>query len=222
MGNLNIRETLKEGTRDLHEQTERSANAHLLSSASDGLSTYEGLIVCNQFIYANVERQIAQFLTQCHPAYLSRFHLKKHIWLNQDLSQAQLHPIETFVHRLPEVKSLAEVAGMMYVLEGSMLGGRMIRKWLLQNDQLDACRPFYFYRGHDQKSGQVWSELLNTLEEIIDSPSSMEQALLAARRTFLFFTQIYSDPKLKILRPAPRLTDSPPISRIAKNDSARA
>lgn len=74
------------------------------------------------------------------------------------------------------VASSAEMAGMLYVLEGSRLGGRFLARGVPETWPRA-------YLGSHQPS-HMWPELLVKLDSILYEPAALEIAVTAANQTF--------------------------------------
>jgi heme oxygenase len=77
------------------------------------------------------------------------------------------------------LSSVPEIAGALYVLEGSRLGGKFLARRL----------PMGFPRAYldsDQPSAE-WRKLLDSLDTILYDPTNLQSALAAAHRVFSAF-----------------------------------
>lgn len=80
---------------------------------------------------------------------------------------------------VPKVDSQAAIWGQIYVLEGSRLGGRMLKRFV--PSELPTA-----FLGHELPSG-AWRELLDRLDEKLVDPADRNAALSAARDVFGVF-----------------------------------
>lgn len=78
----------------------------------------------------------------------------------------------------------ASLAGMLYVIEGSRLGGRFLAR------KLPAGFP-RAYLDSDQPA-EKWRNLLDRLETILYEPAQLQSALAAAEQTFAAFERAAS------------------------------
>lgn len=79
----------------------------------------------------------------------------------------------------------AAIAGTLYVLEGSRLGGRFLAR------QLPTGFP-RAYLNTDQRPG-AWQELLARLDQVLADPAALQTALAAADAVFAAFARSASD-----------------------------
>lgn len=88
---------------------------------------------------------------------------------------------------LPQMGTPAQHLGVLYVIEGSMMGGKIIAKKL---DSLfgEQAKPITnYFRGYDEKSMQRWDALCQCLERASNSENEQEQIIIAACETFLIW-----------------------------------
>jgi heme oxygenase len=97
--------------------------------------------------------------------------------LRQDL-QAIAAPLPN-AEPVPALHGTAEVLGAVYVLEGSRLGGAMLKR------SVSPDMPQSFLSA-PQPAG-AWRKLLETLDDHLYDPASIEAAVAAARRIFACF-----------------------------------
>lgn len=105
-------------------------------------------------------------------------------WPRRRRGEALRGDLEELGAKTPEADSLhfdgeAEVLGGIYVLEGSRLGGAVLKK------QLPSGAPRHFLDG-DQEPG-AWRKLLEKLEEGLYDSARLEAAAGAAARVFARF-----------------------------------
>ncbi|WP_116106130.1 biliverdin-producing heme oxygenase [Lewinella sp. IMCC34191] len=84
--------------------------------------------------------------------------------------------------------TLPQALGILYVLEGSSLGGSIIYRKLRENSALTAGEPFSFYRNQADWGLQQWRSLAKVLDSVELSEAEMEEATRSAQDTFDRFT----------------------------------
>ena len=82
------------------------------------------------------------------------------LWLK--VTQPQLSQL-TWCERLPEVKSITEALGCLYVLEGATLGGQIISRHLKKNLALDGDRGCAFFCSYGDEVGLMWESFREAL-----------------------------------------------------------
>jgi heme oxygenase len=83
---------------------------------------------------------------------------------------------------VPAIDGTAEILGAAYVLEGSRLGGRLLRQRVAEG------LPARFLSGDGSLS--PWPALLAVLERFLHSEDLLGEAKSAARRSFAWFVQV--------------------------------
>lgn len=92
------------------------------------------------------------------------------------------HPASGAAVALP---SVAAAFGSMYVLEGSSLGGQVIARRMAHSHGLDDSSGAAYFTGSGPRTGELWREFRDMLEEEIGTrPQAREDAQAAACRTF--------------------------------------
>jgi len=79
---------------------------------------------------------------------------------------------------LPEVKSITEALGCLYVLEGATLGGQVIGRHLKKNLALDEDRGCAFFCSYGDEVGLMWQSFQETLRSYCSKYGSTEEAQL--------------------------------------------
>ena len=105
------------------------------------------------------------------------------LWLN--VTQPQLSQLPR-CERLPEVKSITEALGCLYVLEGATLGGQIIGRHLKRNLALDEDRGCAFFCSYGDEVGLMWKSFRETLSSHCSKHGSSgeEQLVKSACETF--------------------------------------
>ena len=117
----------------------------------------------------------------------STFHLpvEDHVnALHKEIKQFHLSSSHETL-RCPDCKDEADLLGISYVLEGSQLGGAVIRKVIRQQAWFYDELQFFYLRGTSESLGAGWRNFLEVLE---NTPLSAEQEIrlqMSAIDTFL-------------------------------------
>ena len=146
------------------------------------------------------ERQYIQLLSLMYGYYAAletRLDALKHAIPDYDRrrkAQSIAHDLSTLGHQaeslklakdLPEIKSIPQAMGCMYVLEGSTLGGKIISKMLLkQVPSLEDCMRFF--QGYHDETMDMWQKFKQHLHQTV-AEESHEEAQEAATETFVKF-----------------------------------
>lgn len=182
MEKLNHSEELRLNTRDVHLQLETKL-IPIIQRVSTR-SKYEFLLKTFFTFYAPLEKRLCA--VSGIEQLTSPLQLRKVDSLNRDIialnSSTENLPL---CEDLPDCSNLSRALGIMYVLEGSVLGGRGIASIISKKVTTEPCLPFAFflYYGNDPKA--MWNKFRDTL----DSNETLSRASLlsAASETFTKF-----------------------------------
>lgn len=86
---------------------------------------------------------------------------------------------------LPDPSNLSRALGIMYVLEGSVLGGKGIAKIISKNITADRSLPFSFFLCYGNEPQAVWNKFRHSLDS--DRTLSKASLLASASETFTKF-----------------------------------
>ncbi len=180
---MQITTLLKEATAELHQQTERAMPLGEVLRGNNPAEDYGALLSLQYQIYQDLESHLEEQLE--HPAIKDFFH-KKSPWLATDLETMGL-PVPLPLSGQHPVMNNAFAVGVLYVLEGSMLGGQVILKMLKKVESLDGL-PHHFYTAYGAETGKRWSAFKTLSEEVVEEGSAAD-AEAGANYAFEFFLQ---------------------------------
>ncbi|MBP3942089.1 biliverdin-producing heme oxygenase [Sphingobacteriaceae bacterium WQ 2009] len=90
----------------------------------------------------------------------------------------------------PEITTVHQAIGALYVLEGSIMGGPYIVK-MLQQYGMD--QGFNFFQGYGDASQGKWQEFTSLINTEITNPKAIEEAIEAAKDTFNQFSKTFKN-----------------------------
>lgn len=170
-----LHQQLKEATHSLHRQLDQ----HLLFSSL--LSPQANLIDiqrCLQFwwgFHCAAQAAIEQ------PQFCGRISFlanhNKLLTLRNDMDRLKTNPC-AIKFQWPRVDSLAEFIALLYVTEGSMLGGIAIQK-ILQKSTRQYPVQLEFLTAYEPNTLANWNQFLTTLEELSAQVDPLETTLAA-------------------------------------------
>jgi heme oxygenase (biliverdin-IX-beta and delta-forming) len=165
-------------------QTEALMPSAALTDGTLNLQQYTQLLCSLYVIHHQIENYMAGVLLP-YPT-LAAFCQKKLPWLTDDLmALGATIPDVPAMGIIPPSTSEAYLVGMLYVLEGSMLGGQVILKGLRKNAELSHL-PHRYYTGNGQLTGARWKAFIQILEETV-SLQELESAVNGANFAFSLF-----------------------------------
>jgi heme oxygenase len=137
--------------------------------------------------FAPLEDAIAPFITT--DVLPDGAHRRKASSLLSDLSQMEVAVDElTLATRLPQIQSLPQALGALYVMEGSTLGGRGITKMLQKKEGLHLqLNNLQFFNGYGDGTGPMWTAFVNVLNSFCGTDAEVAQMVASANQSFLLF-----------------------------------
>jgi heme oxygenase (biliverdin-IX-beta and delta-forming) len=164
---------LREGTADCHARVDAAFGAFDLSSP-DG---YRDFLTAQAHAFLPIEEALdSAGVARLLPDWAER---KRGNALVSDLYCLKVHIPEPCP--FPKVDNPAAIWGQIYVLEGSRLGGQMLKRSL-------APELPQAFLGHRIEHG-AWRTLLDRIDQALTGPADRATALDAARATFAVFEQ---------------------------------
>lgn len=196
-----IREDLKLYTKIFHESVEQSEGAKMLLSNELTIELYGQLLLRHYIFLRPIEEELQKMDWQNYD-----LNIKNHLRLprlTRDLihlnnSNILLTKIPNYPF-LPRMNNNAQALGVLYVMEGSMMGGKFITKHIekMFNEQHTSITQYF--RGFDEQSMLTWSELCQCLDYAVHfdkNPinNTKEQIIIAACETFLLLEKCLNTP----------------------------
>jgi heme oxygenase (biliverdin-IX-beta and delta-forming) len=167
---------LKQGTAVAHLDLERKMIPHLKKIGSK--LDYISLLNYMLGFYQPLEERLAP--------YLDGYRLQSHAGnIRTDIREmAPDFEVSTdWATELPVIDSAEKALGVLYVLEGSTLGGQIITKMLKKQLEGSDAAAFNFYNPYEEQTMQQW----NIFRERLNQPFNEEQrqaVIAGANETF--------------------------------------
>ena len=180
---------LKEETKELHREVEAVFYGKQIMDSSLTKIQYTEMIVKNQYIFHSIEGILKTEFTDFFENLKYQPNLNRQDLLDKDIIYLGIQTVD-FSVKLPTYLSTQEVAGALYVMEGSMLGGKMIARCLERNTNLDKISDYYFYNS-DKDIKTEWNEFRTFISEFINPSSDYSLVKEGAVNTFNFFKSVY-------------------------------
>lgn len=112
--------------------------------------------------------------------------LRKADSLKNDILAIESHAVDMVLcDDLPALSNVSSAWGVMYVLEGSTLGGKAIAKILRKKLGSDSAIPFSFFLHYGDETKEVWDQFNSKLDGA--SGLSKPDLLSSAAETFVLF-----------------------------------
>jgi heme oxygenase len=180
---------LKEETRDLHQQTEALFYGNEIFSGQLSSQQYHQMILKNLYIYEQLESAIAKQFPLYFPDTEYQPCFSKHKLLEKDAQVLNLSR-EKYKVSPPTFTSPESLLGGIYVIEGSMLGGKIIGRKLREIFSNSTISNFYFYN-HEIDNVDRWRHFCHFITRHVNTHISIRNATIGANAAFKFFHEVY-------------------------------
>lgn len=180
-----ISQSLKQSTKDAHLLLEKKVIARLKNIKAQ--KDYGELLQYFYVYFSALEQLISPFITaDVLPDIAKR---RKVDLLRQDILTTGANPEVVIPYTLPNVSSVEQALGVMYVMEGSTLGGAVIVNML--RDKMGFAQGLSFFSGYGSDTKDMWARFVNTINEYNRTELQAEQMIQAANETFLHFSNLF-------------------------------
>lgn len=184
---------LKNSTRHLHNELEQVSFAHEIMSKQLNAQQYHELLCKNDYIYEQLEPQLNDALAKIGKLFPQLFYSSRCQDLKMDLTyfSQKKEKISSEHKFILEEKNAMAWLGVLYVLEGSRLGGNVIVKALKNNPHLKSIPEFHFYQQHNIDIRSRWIAFQKILSQDVLSDEDIQVTINAANQTFNYFHKIH-------------------------------
>lgn len=184
VANMSLYQTLNEKTSGLHDAIETVPVLTELSKGTICLEQYKQLTSLFYGFWQPAERMLESINLSI--PWVSRAHHLHHDLIKLGYSDDDICGISQCM-LLPDITTAAQGVGMLYVYQGSQMGGALINKALSNANVIpEECRTFYI--PHTSNLAQYWNEFTNAIDHASFSETEITQAVSMARETFLTLT----------------------------------
>ncbi len=194
---LNLRTLLRDATHPHHVQLNRHLLLAGLIQPNYPLNHYHTLLGTYYQLYALLEERINVFL-KGHPEVFAYDERCKLPWLINDLAFFQIDPL-TLPPLSPSaavflsIETIGQLVGVLYVVEGSTLGGQMISQLLTKNLGFTRDTGSCFFTGYGENTMPFWQRFIAFSDTLTGDNRQCQAAVDAACQTFQLFNQVLDD-----------------------------
>ncbi|MFL8061800.1 biliverdin-producing heme oxygenase [Xanthomonas vasicola] len=172
---------LRHATQDAHRLVEAVPLMQALGQGQIDSAAYAQILRRHHGLLAGFEAQLSDWLTTLVG---NGWHYRRRVpALREDLRALGQQPDLPLA--LPSVADDAARWGMLYVIEGSQLGGRMIARSVRKQQPALAGALRYFELADDDPAG--WRRFQAALDRRLDTPSARDAAIDGAQAMFAHF-----------------------------------
>jgi heme oxygenase len=188
-----VRTVLRQATHEHHNQLNRHSMLAGLTQPDYTINEYQKLLCAYVGLYQALEQLILSFLSDNETQFDYRPRLKS-AWLLQDLAYFHIEP-DSFSHasQALNIKNRGDLIGILYVIEGSTLGGQLISKHLAKNLGITPETGGRFFGGYGENTATFWTDFLHFAANLDGNESECMAAKNSACQTFQLFLQTLDD-----------------------------
>ncbi len=185
---LSLLEAFRELSKQDHLRVKHGEYAARIMEGSLTLPQYKILILGNFYFHSVVQKSITPFLS--HHLNYQFSQRDKLPFLQKDLQSLGLSNMLNVPSTSYACKSIWEALGAAYVIEGTAIGGSLIRKKLYQFNTVPP-EAIHFYGCYGKKLSPLWKSFLSFFEEAtrITPADAYSSTIRQAKDTFLFYEQ---------------------------------
>ena len=166
-----VSEYLKHNTADLHDAAEKLFSSEKIFNKTFTFEDYRKIIRNNYLMLLNSENEIIETLLPQFGESLQLSERKKLAAIEKDLSSLSIENEEP--KQSVKISNQNEALGMLYVIEGSTLGGNVIAKQLAKTEGFENV-TFNFFGCYKDKTGSMWKRFKEVLDAEVREESYSE------------------------------------------------
>ena len=180
-----LSENIKEATKSAHLNLEKIVIQHLKGIKND--EDYSNFLTKFYTYFSHVERTVSPYITnQLLPDLAER---RNSSYLKNDIQALGSAVIEASVPEVPNISNVVEALGALYVMEGSIMGGKIIIQML---EKLGVTKGILFFSGYGPETGQKWAAFTKVMNEEAKTEESEQLAINTANETFRLFEKVFA------------------------------
>lgn len=182
-----LSDRLKEETKEAHLTVEKRLVVRIKAINSE--SDYSKLLRYFYIFFGGLEILVNNI---SNIPFLPDYHLRrKSVALANDLRALQ-SPLPEVAEQsaLPYIKNDLEAAGVIYVMEGSTLGGIHIAEMLRKRSVLNDVNAFAFFDGYGSRTVAMWQSFQKAINCMARSREEELAVINSANNTFMKFDNL--------------------------------
>ncbi len=170
---------LKAETSGAHQSTEKALVGRIRAIA--GEQDYVSLLACLYGYFSPIEKAIDPVLYPLFADYPQR---RKSGRLLEDIRSLEPNAVLRLAEPVPESASVAMALGYAYVMEGSVLGGAIIKKMISGRFPGISDKSFSFFTGYGEENRNMWNAFLDVLNRELATERAEKEGFNGANDCF--------------------------------------
>lgn len=191
---VNFLTTLKEATAKAHDDLESLPISSGMMRSDITLTQYQEYLQVMHQVMHEVEFKFFPLVSSVFPDISSRL---KTGWITQDLAAMGISPMQNdeLIFNVAD-ETLPFYIGILYVIEGSTLGGRYILQNITAQLDFGEASATSFLNGYGNKTGSMWKEFTKQINAAATDPASSNDIIRGAQFAFSEIYHHFSSPLL--------------------------
>ncbi len=188
------REVLRTGTHAEHVRLNHHRLLRGITQPDYPLTRYQLVLQLYAGFYRDFEAAVDAYL-QTRPLLFDYASRRKLPWLLRDLQHYGLLPgaASAGIPAALQISSDAQLAGALYTIEGSTLGGQLIARHIGTRLGITAERGGRFFHGYGDATMPLWLQCESFMNRVLVDDAGLNTACLQARNVFLHLEQTLND-----------------------------
>lgn len=187
-------QALKKATSFWHERLEEIVDSKHILDPSLTQPEFKALMQGHYQLHLHVEPLVSRILESDLPKLKYAQERLKLALLEKDLLDLGINPVTVQLNGPHwNLTNLNEALGAAYVLEGSTLGGQVIRRALQNHSELSAQCQFHYYNCYGEHLRTRWLNFIKIMDQTLLSPTQIEMACQSACQTFELACEVFSE-----------------------------
>ena len=175
---------IKEQTKAAHLELEKTVIQQLKAIRSD--ADYAAFLKKFYTYFSQVEQVIAPYITsELLPDYAER---RNSSYLKNDIEKLGANVDDVAKVQVPKINNSLEALGALYVMEGSIMGGRIIVQML---EKGGITNGISFFSGYGASTGDKWGVFTGVMDAEAKTEGDEQLAIDAANQTFAYFGKVF-------------------------------
>lgn len=174
---------LREETAESHQKLEHNPLSKAILTPSVSVQDYQTYLAALFGVTIACEDQvfpaISHIITDLAERYKSSLIIDDLLATGFTEAEIDALPVYRF-----EFSSVAEALGIMYVLEGSTLGGRILYKHIHEVLGLTSENGASYFWGYGTQTGNLWKSFISSLTQFVDEHDERDGVIGSAKKTF--------------------------------------
>lgn len=183
---MTVSEYLKQNTAEYHNAAEKLFSSEKIFNKTFTVEDYKKIICTNYLMLLHSENKIFDSLSRRFSEKLQLSERRKLPLIKKDLKSLSLEDKNTT--QTLEIENENEALGMLYVIEGSTLGGNVIAKQLSKTDGFDDI-TFNFFGCYQDNTGSMWKNFKEVLDSEVEK-ENYNEVLSGAKKIYTFLLSV--------------------------------